>query len=63
MVSWAVSFKKSNVEDLQMQLSRLLEDPERVHMYKESARQYICEKYSWDEATENTVVVYEECRK
>ena len=61
MASWAASFEKGNVEDLRKQLSILLRDAGQVLSYKESAGQYICEKYSWDEVAESTVSVYEEC--
>lgn len=60
MASRAVSFEKSNVGDLRKQLSMLLEDAGQVRPYKETARQYICEKYNWDEVAESTIAVYGE---
>lgn len=54
----AVSFKKSNVEDLKKQLENLLAHPETVAAYKAESREFICRKYDWDRVTEQTIEVY-----
>lgn len=54
----AVTFKKSDVEDLKEKLMTLLADPILVQQYKDEAADYICEKYGWDRVVENTVGIY-----
>lgn len=54
----AVSFKKSNVDDLKKQLQNLLIHPETVAAYKTQSREFICRKYDWDRVTERTIEVY-----
>lgn len=59
MTKQAVSFEKSNVEDLRRQLNMLLKDADKVLVYKESARSYICGKYNWDDIVEKTLRLYQ----
>lgn len=54
----AVSFKKSNVEDLKEKLQSLLVKEETVSSYKEEAQDFICKKYSWDDVVQKTVALY-----
>ena len=54
----AVTFKKSDVEDLKEKLRTLLADPVLVQQYKDEAADYICGKYGWDRVVEKTLVVY-----
>ena len=54
----AVTFKKSDVDDLKKQLESLLAHPETVAAYKAASRDFICKKYDWDKITEQTMEVY-----
>ena len=55
----AVTFKKSDVEDLKDKLEWLLNHEDDVIKYKKEATDFICSKYSWDEVVEKTVEVYQ----
>lgn len=54
----AVYFKKGNVGDLTEKLEMLLNDSVKVEEYKSQARDFICEKYSWDKTVEETLKLY-----
>lgn len=54
----AVVFQKSNVEQLKDKLQELCDHPEKVKVYKDSASDFICQKYSWDDVVERTVTLY-----
>lgn len=56
----AVTFQKSNVQDLKEKLQRLCDDPATVQKYKNEAADFICSKYNWDEITQKTLEVYED---
>ena len=56
----AVTFQKSNVQDLKEKLQRLCDDPATVQKYKNEAADFICSKYNWDEITQKTFEVYED---
>ena len=56
----AVTFQKSNVQDLKEKLQRLCDDPATVQKYKNEAADFICSKYNWDEITQKTLAVYED---
>lgn len=56
----AVTFQKSNVQDLKEKLQRLCDDPATVQKYKNEAADFICGKYNWDEITRKTLAVYED---
>ena len=53
-----VSFHKSDIDDLQKQLQTLCDEPQTVQTYKEQAADYICEKYSWEQVTRQTLNLY-----
>ena len=55
----AVTFKKSDVEDLALKLQALCDDRSKVAQLKANAADYICGKYNWDEVVKETVGVYE----
>ena len=55
----AVVFKKSDVEDLTEKLQMLCDKPEIVQKYKDQARDYICNKYNWDDVTKKTLELYD----
>lgn len=54
----AVTFKKSNVSDLQEKLQMLCDDEVLVKWYKSEAAEYILEKYNWDKVVEKTIGLY-----
>lgn len=54
----AVSFYKSDVNDLRDKLDMLLDNPEVVANYKAGATEFICNKYSWDDVVAKTLTVY-----
>lgn len=56
----AVTFQKSNVQDLKEKLQKLCDDPATVQKYKNEAADFICGKYNWDEITQKTLAMYKE---
>lgn len=54
----AVVFRKSDVGDLKEKLQMLLDDDMAVKKYKEEAAEFICTKYSWDDVSKNTLIIY-----
>lgn len=54
----AVSFAKSDVDDLRDKVRFLIDHPEVVEEYKASAADFICDKYSWDKMTDATITLY-----
>lgn len=54
----AVIFRKSNVEQLKDKLQDLCDHPEKVRSYKNSASDFICQKYNWDDVVDKTVSLY-----
>ena len=54
----AVSFRKSNVEDLRQKLQALCDHPEMVSDYKKNAAGFILNKYGWDDVVEKTLALY-----
>lgn len=55
----AVVFRKSNVEQLKEKLQDLCDHPEIVQSYKNSASDFICQKYNWDDVVNRTVALYQ----
>ena len=56
----AAVFRKSDTQDLQKKMEELLEHPENRAAYKETAADYICGKYNWDDVAEQTLRLYED---
>ncbi len=56
----AITFKKSNVEDLKDKLQDACEHPEKVHELKTQASDFICSKYNWDVIVDETMKLYGE---
>lgn len=54
----AAIFAKSNVPDLREKLQNLCDDAALVARYKQDAADFICNKYSWEQITEKTLVLY-----
>ncbi len=55
----AVVFRKSDVADLREILQKLCDDNKLVSKYKIDAREFVCEKYSWDDVVDRTLRLYE----
>lgn len=56
----AVTFEKGQIADLKEKLQWLCDFPEVVQGYKNNAREFICNKYNWDDVVERTVELYRE---
>ena len=54
----AVVFPKGNVDELRRVLQGLLDNEMRVNEYKESAADFICQKYNWDDVVDKTLALY-----
>ena len=54
----AITFKKSNVEDLKEKLQDACEHPEQVIELKAQASDFICAKYNWDIIVDETMKLY-----
>ena len=55
----AAIFPRQNVQALRDTLQALCDHPETVDTYKQSASDFICGKYSWDEVTARTMELYQ----
>ena len=55
----AAIFPKGDVEQLTQCLQRLCNDSGLTAKMKEAAADFICSKYSWDDATEKTLELYQ----
>lgn len=55
-----ISFIKNDLQDLQMKLQTLSENPELVKKYKSVVTEYICERFSWDEIINKIIETYRE---
>ena len=55
---YAVTFRKSNVEELRNKLQMLCDDEMIVQNYKLKSADYICEKYNWDNVVTQTLSMY-----
>ena len=53
-----VTFPQGNVPELQQQLEQLCADAGLVAQYKQSAADYICSRYHWDDVAEKTLQLY-----
>ena len=54
----AFIFEKSNVKDLQKKLQYIVDNENIVKEYKESATDFICNKYNWDDIVDDTLKLY-----
>ena len=59
----AETFRKGDVEDLRKKLIELLENQSRRLALKKGSRDYICNRYNWDEVTAQTILLYEKVKK
>ncbi len=53
-----ISFRKGDRADLQEKLQMLCDDEALVKQYQVNASDYICQKYSWDQVTRQTLALY-----
>ena len=56
----ALTFKKSDIGDLQEKLQDACDHAEVVMKLKKQAADFICEKYNWDDVVKKTVELYRE---
>lgn len=54
----AISFEKSNVNDLREKIRYLIENPNRQKELKSTAAEFILKKYNWNKIVEKTLNVY-----
>ena len=54
----AISFKKSNIDDLRLKLQEIIDHPEIRDKYASASADYICSRYNWDDVVEKTLNVY-----
>lgn len=54
----AVTFRKSDVADLQEKLQKLCDDEKLIQKYKSEAADFICGKYNWDDVVGKTLALY-----
>lgn len=54
----ALTFRRSDVDDLSVKLQMLCDNPEILEEYKSLASDFICEKYNWDDMVERTLELY-----
>lgn len=54
----AVLFKKSDVSNLQEKLQWLADNADIVKGYKDTATEFICGKYNWDDVVKETLKLY-----
>lgn len=53
-----VTFKKGSVDELEVRLQELCNDENAVNTLKNTAADYVCEKYNWDDVTAQTLRLY-----
>ena len=53
-----LTFPKSNIDALGTLLQKLCDEPQTVESYKNTSRDYITQKYSWDDVMERTLELY-----
>lgn len=54
----AVSFEKSNTQNLRDKIQALCDDEQKVQKYKNSSAEFICSKYNWDDVVSQTLELY-----
>lgn len=54
----AVIFRKGDISDLREKLQTLCAHPEMMQEHKAFSREYILEKYKWDDVVEKTIKLY-----
>ena len=54
----AIVFKQGDVEDLRKKIQELCDNPKKVQKLKAKSADFICQKYSWDFVTKQTICLY-----
>lgn len=54
----AVTFRCSDVNDLQRKMQELLDDESKVSSYRQGAADYVLSRYNWDEVAKKTLDLY-----
>lgn len=54
----AFTFEKSNTQNLKEKLEYLISHPEEVEKMRADCRQYICQRFNWDEVVNHTIDLY-----
>ncbi len=55
---YGVTFSKGDAADLQKKLQILCDNPDEVAAFSAKSADFICNKYSWDTVTEQTLEIY-----
>ena len=58
----AITFRKSDVLDLEDKLQYLSDNREKVIDYRRDASSFICDKYNWDTIVGQTLSIYNKMR-
>lgn len=53
-----VTFEKGNIKDLAAKLQDLCDNPKKTASFKQTAAEYILNKYNWDDVTYKTLALY-----
>ncbi|MBQ3842667.1 MAG: glycosyltransferase family 4 protein [Ruminiclostridium sp.] len=56
----AVVFEKGNISDLKEKLQDLIDHPDEVERLRDTASEFVCEKYNWNDVVERTIHAYHE---
>ena len=54
----AVVFEKGNIRDLKEKLQDLIDHPDKVKRLQDTASEFVCEKYNWDDVVKRTIHTY-----
>ena len=55
---YGVTFKKGDIDDIADKLQLLCDDNSFVEKFKNQAADFVCNKYDWDEITQQTLKLY-----
>lgn len=59
----AVTFRKSDVDDLREKLQMLCDKEDLVRQFKAGAKEFILKKYGWDDVVDRTIELYRGVKK
>lgn len=59
----AVSFRRSDEDDLREKLQRLEDNPDEVASYKAGAADFICGRFDWEHVVDRTLEIYYDHKK
>ncbi len=55
-----LTFKKSNIKNLELELNKLLQNKKIIEKYQSQAQKYILEKYNWDDIVKKILKLYKD---